>query len=611
MIGGRGMGMGMGKGMGREKHAPVTREDLKDLKYADIKFIFPFLKKHRWSILWALFWHVMTAFVGIIPPMILRSMLDDYLSGTNPDFSALLQNAWILIFLYVVLFFASYMQNRVSTVTGQLVIKDIRETIFLRFIRYPMSFYGSHKRGGLLSVVTNDVNILSNAVTSGIVTLVTDIFSIVMIGIIMINLDWLLGVIVVCVLPLFLWTMRKYRRKMRKTFFQVRQKVAQMNANVVENVSGIRVAQSLAVEDRNVKDFNQISQENFDIRMKSTNLHAKMNAVVSINTFLILAIMMGFGGFRYITSAGAFTIGTLIAFVQYTMQFIAPVQNLANLSNTFLEAGAALMHIRKASEVTDDIPEPPAPIALPKDVQGDVRLMNVDFNYIPAEPLFENLSMTIPAHEKLGIVGETGAGKTTLINLITRLYDVKSGSIQIDDIDVRSMRQKDLRSLMAIVSQNVFLFSDTIFNNIKFGRPTASDEEIKEAAKLARSESFIASQPKGFETKLGDQGYGISGGQRQLVAYARLILARPKIAILDEATSNIDSYTENLIQLNMDEVMKDTTVLIIAHRFATLQRVDRIIVLRKGKIAGVGTHAELMRTNEYYRDLCTKQYSKL
>lgn len=269
------------------------------------------------------------------------------------------------------------------------------------------------------------------------------------------------------------------------------------------------------------------------------------------------------------------------------------------------------MHLRKGLEVKDEIPEPAHPASLPETVQGEIHLIDVSFRYLDNEPLFENLRMTIPAHEKLGIVGETGAGKTTLINLITRLYDVNSGAIQIDGIDVRSIRQQDLRSLMAIVSQNVFLFSDSIFNNIKFGRPTATDQEVIDAAKLARAESFIASQPKGFETKLGDQGYGISGGQRQLVAYARLILARPKIAILDEATSNIDSYTENLIQLNMDEVMKGTTVLIIAHRFATLQRVDRIVVLRNGMVVATGTHEELLKTNEYYRDLCSKQYSKL
>jgi ATP-binding cassette subfamily B protein len=398
---------------------------------------------------------------------------------------------------------------------------------------------------------------------------------------------------------------------MRSTFFSIRQKVAQMNANVEENVSGIRVAQSLAVEDRNVRGFNQISQETYNLRMRSINLFATMNAVVSINTYLILAVMMGVGGFRYITTNGAFTLGTFVAFVQYATQFIGPVQDLANLSNTFYEAGAALLHIRKGMEVKLDIPEPETPVPLPEIVAGEVKLVHVHFRYKEDEPLFEDLNVTIAAHERVGLVGETGAGKTTLINLITRLYDVQEGAVLIDDIDVRDLRQKDLRSLMGIISQNAFLFSDSIFNNIKFGRPSATDEEVKQAAELARASSFIAIQHKGYETRLGDQGYGISGGQRQLIAYARLILAQPKISILDEATSNIDSYTENLIQQNMDQVMQSATVLIIAHRFATLQRVDRIIVLRNGAVEATGTHDELMETCDYYRELCEKQYSKL
>ncbi|HMF32170.1 MAG TPA: ABC transporter ATP-binding protein, partial [Candidatus Lokiarchaeia archaeon] len=292
-------------------------------------------------------------------------------------------------------------------------------------------------------------------------------------------------------------------------------------------------------------------------------------------------------------------------------QFISPVQDLANMANTFMEAEAALIHIRKGMEITAEIPEPENPVPLPEDVRGEIQLVDVGFRYKKDEPLFENINLTIPSHEKLGIVGETGAGKTTLINLITRLYDVQSGSVQIDHIDVRDLRQKDLRSLIGIISQSAFLFSDSIFNNIKFGRPSATDEEVKNAAELARASAFIAIQPKNFETRLGDQGYGISGGQRQLIAYARLILAHPKIAILDEATSNIDSYTENLVQQNMDQVMQMSTVLIIAHRFATLQRVERIIVLRNGQIEADGTHAELIESDDYYRELCEKQYSKM
>ncbi len=247
-------------------------------------------------------------------------------------------------------------------------------------------------------------------------------------------------------------------------------------------------------------------------------------------------------------------IGILIAFVQYANQFVAPVQDLTMLSNMLLDAGAALVHIRKGMNVTGLILDPDSPNPLPSEVGGKIDLNHVSFRYSEDIPLFEDLNIHVASHEKVGIVGETGAGKTTLINLITRLYDVKEGSITIDDMDVRSLRQQDLRSMIAIVSQNVFLFADSIFNNIKFGRPSATNEEIYEAARLARADTFIQNQPQGYDTFLGDQGVGISGGQRQLIAYPRMILAHPRIAILDEATSNIDSYTENLIQQNMNQV---------------------------------------------------------
>ncbi|HMF34421.1 MAG TPA: ABC transporter ATP-binding protein, partial [Candidatus Lokiarchaeia archaeon] len=465
-------GMGMGRGRGRGPRPPVNKEELKEFRFEDAKFLFPFLKKYRGALIWSIFWNLVTAGIALIPPLILRNIIDQDISVSNPNFPAVIQYGLLLIALYSFYFYASYKSNRVTTITGQLVIRDIRTTVFQKFIKYPMSFYEANKRGQLLSIVTNDVNDLSDTVTSVIIGLVSDIFSITLIAIIMISLDWELGLLISLVLPIFLISLGRFRKRIRTTFLTIREKVAQMNANVEENVSGIRVAQSLAMEDRTVQGFNQISQQNFDIRMKSTNLFATMNAVVSINTYLVLAIMIGFGGYRYISTSGVFTLGILIAFVQYAQQFISPVQDLANMANTFMEAEAALIHIRKGMEITAEIPEPENPVPLPEDVRGDIQLVDVGFRYKKDEPLFENISLTIPAHEKLGIVGETGAGKTTLINLITRLYDVQSGSVQIDHIDVRDLRQKDLRSLIGIISQSAFLFSDSIFNNIKFGRPS-------------------------------------------------------------------------------------------------------------------------------------------
>ncbi len=582
----------------------INREESASLKGGHLRFLYPYIKSHWWSIVQGILWTLVTTMVGLIPPLLLKTILDVYIPTAN--MIAILQYATILIGLYVANYFSRVAQNWVTGVTSQRIIRNLRVSIFRRFIRAPMRYFEQNKRGELVSVVTHDVSYLNSAVSSGLSNLFSAVFSVILLTVVMITLDWPLGLVASACMPIMLISISWYRRKIWKNDYEIQQKIAQMNANVEENISGVRVTQSLAMEQRSAKGFNQISRQLSELRTKSVKMFAKMNAVVSTFTYLLTAVIIAFGGYRYITGV---SIGVIVAFIQYTNQINNPINDLLLLSDTFIHASTALQHIRELMMIPPVIPEPDHPIPLPGDVRGEITLNKVYFSYTD-QPLYENLSLTIAAHEKLGIVGETGAGKTTLINLITRLYDVKAGSVRIDGIDVRSLRQQDLRSLIAIVSQDVFLFSDTIFNNIKFGRPTATEEEVYEAARIARADIFIQHQTRGYETKLGDQGAGVSGGQRQLLAYARLLIARPKIAILDEATSNIDSYTENLIQQNMDLAMKGSTVLIIAHRFATLKRVDRIILLSNAAIKALGTHDELMQSSEYYRELCEKQYSK-
>lgn len=586
---------------------PVSREELKALKRKDFQFILPFLKRKIPAIIKALIVTISHAILAILPPLVLRLIIDTYLPQQN--LPMVIQYGFILIALYFISYVVSVIQNRIMVITGQQVVRDVREAVFSKYLEFPMVYYEGNKRGTLLSIVTGDVNILSDSITSGIINLITALFSLVLVIVTVVTLDLWLGILISIMYPFIILSTRRIRSRMRKNFFEIRNQMAKMNANIEENVSGIRVAQSLAVENRSIEGFNQISQETYDLRMRSTNLFATMDAVMVINTYITLALMIGLGGYRYLN--GAITIGTLIAIIQYSTQIMAPVQQLSQLYNMFLEAGAALLHIRQSMENVQYIPEPKTPTLLPDNIQGAITFQNVSFRYVPSVPLFDNFNLLIQPHEKIGIVGETGAGKSTLINIMTRLYDIQSGCITLDGIDIRNLRHQDLISCIAIVSQNVFLFSDTIANNIRFGRPTATDTEVMEAARLARADGFIKQRKEGYNSKLGDLGIGLSGGQRQLVAYARMILAHPKIAILDEATSNIDSYTENLIQQNMDDLFRQMTVIIIAHRFATLQRVDRLVVIRNGKIEAIGKHIDLLRTNQYYKELCEKQFSKM
>ncbi len=595
-----------GSGAERTLRMRATRNQKNDLKQKDYQFLLPFVKSHWKRILTSFILTVLNTLCAFLPPLLIRIMLDT--SIPQQDVLGVGEIAILLFCFYTIIYVLSFSQSRISMVTGQSILRNLRESIFHQFLAYPLTYYEGKKRGELLSVITNNTEILSSVVTFSIISLISTIFSITILAIIMLILNPILGLIVCTLVPTVFLGTGVYQSRLRRNFFEMQKQIAKMTASVEENVSGIRVTQALAVENRNVQGFNTISQETFRLRMQAVRLEVRMNTFVSIMTLIGYIVLLIVGGYWYIMDF--LTLGTLIAFMMFIDQFITPLQGLPNIINSFLEAGAVIQHIRKTTENVITIHDPIEPTPLPDNVQGKIELNNLHFRYVPSVSLYEGLNLTIEAHTKTGIIGETGAGKTTLINLITRLYEVNTGSIKIDGIDIRDLRQQDLRSIIAIVSQNVFLFADTIFNNIKFSRPTARNEEVFEAARLARAAPFIELMPRKYETLLGDTGVGLSGGQRQLIAYARMILAQPKIAILDEATSNIDPYTENLIQQNMDEALPGITLLIITHRFTTLKRVNRIVILRHGVIEATGNHKELMLKNNYYRKLFDKQYPK-
>lgn len=594
-------------GLGLRRFAETDRKKVRvrDISRKDLDIIFHHARPHLKSLVIVIITMALVSLIRIFEPLVTKVLVDDCILTGNSDGVIIL--ALVLVAMHGMTWLLHYVQTYLAAKVSQDIVMGVRRELYERIVSSSLRFHASRRKGELLSILTGDVEALSNAFTSGLVTLVNDVLSLGGIVVVMFLLDVPLTIVSLIVVPLLVLFLSVMMRRIRHAFVEVRRKIALLNAKVEENIAGMRVIQALSVESRQNRDFSDLSELNFQATMKAMVSFAVLFAVVSVNSFIAIALVIGFGGVRYIQQA--ITLGVLIAFFQYITHFIQPIRDIVFLNNTFQEAFAALLHVSETMNHPAEIPDPDDPVLLPVPARGRVELRNVSFSYGEA-PFIEGLDFVIDAGERVGIVGETGAGKSTLINLITRLYDVSGGAVLLDGVDVRAIGREDFRRNLAVVSQDVMIFAGTIKTNIKFGRPGASDADVVEAARLANAHGFIDALPRGYDTELGERGAGLSGGQKQLVAYARLLLARPAVAILDEATSNIDSYTESLIQQNMRAVLSSCTTIIIAHRFATLKAVDRLILIKDGRVVDSGSHEALYARDEYYHKLFDEQFSK-
>ncbi len=583
----------------------MRQENIKFTK-KDFQILIPLIKQSKKIIIFALIIAVISSTFNLVPIIVQKTIIDDLILKGNE--MGLIIFSILLIIVFFLQWLIAYIKTRSIQNVSQKIVFNLRSVVFNRILSLSLKQTNETKKGELLSVVMNDVNVLSSSVASGIIVFVTDIITLIGLTLVMIFLDVILTLIALLIALIIVFSSRRYRKKVRGTWLNERESVAQLSSNVEETLSGIRVVKALAVESKKEEDFLKLNIKNFDITMKGTQLSASFSALISIITTLLIVSVIFIGGILFYF--GNISLGDFIIFYLYTTLFIQPIKGLSGIYTTFQIAVIAIKHITKCLEKPNDVPEPENPIPLPIPFNGRVEYKDVSFSYTN-EPFIENLNFIINSGEQIGIVGEMGAGKTTLIKLITRLYDVTAGTILLDGIDIRDLSKKELRETIAVVSQDTTIFADTVKNNLLFGNPESTDEQIIEAAKLSYAHKFIQTLPKGYDTVLGDMGTGISGGQKQLLAYTRLILAKPKIAILDEATSNLDSYTENLIQENMKKVLTGCTTIIVAHRFATIQDVERLILIDNGSIKAVGSHEEIYKNNKYYRELYDIQSNKL
>jgi len=540
---------------------------------------------------------MITSLSALVGPYLIGKAIDNFIIPKNfPGLSSLVI---FMVVLYLGNSLLLWLQGRLTAKTVQKIIFEMRKEAFDALQNLPVRFFDGILHGDLMSRVTNDLDNISNSLSMGVTQIFSSLITLIGTVIVMLWLSPVLTGISMIVTPLTFLCTQAVSRQTRKYFSENQTILGELNGLVEENISGLKVVKIFSREEKEREKFHVVNE-----RLRDTSIRAQIySGIVGplMNTLnnASFALVGGFGGWLAIQKV--ITVGTIASFITYSRQFSRPLSELATNLNMLQSAIASAERI---FQILDEPPEPPDPpdAEEPERLRGEVEFRNVSFSYREGVPVLENVSFHVQPGQMVALVGPTGAGKTTIVNLLTRFYDIDSGTILIDGKDIRTIKRDILRSLLGIVLQDTYLFSESIRENIRYGRLSATDEEVEEAARLAHAESFILKLPEGYDTFLFDGGKNLSQGQRQLLAIARAILADPAILILDEATSNVDIRTEKYIQSAMRRLMSGRTSLVIAHRLSTIRHADMILVIQEGKVIERGTHEELLqKKGSYYR----------
>ena len=536
-------------------------------------------------------------------PWLIGRAIDRSILGEDP--SGLFRTMALLFGVYVAGTLATRGQIRQVGTVGQSVLASLRERIFERLQRLPLRFFDRRPAGDLMSRVTNDVDTLNQLLSQGFTQLLGALFSLVGIVVAMLVLDWRLALVCFTIIPVMLLTNVLFARRARRAFRTTRETVGDVTAGLQEEIIGVREAQAFNRTEANIERFRERNEANRAANIQAVAITAAFAPAIDVLSTLATAVVIGYGGYLVVT--GTLTVGLLTAFLIYVQQFFRPIQ-LA--SQVYTQAQAALAGAERIYNILDEEPEPPDPPGVERleTVEGRVTFSKVSFAYEPGRPVLRDVSFEVEPGRTVALVGPTGAGKTTIANLIPRFYDASEGSVRVDGHDVREVERRSLRRHIASVIQEPFLFSGTVAENIGYGRIGASREEVEAAARAVSAHDFIERLPQGYDTRLGTGGGTLSGGQRQLVSFARAVLADSRILILDEATSNIDTRTEALIQEALRTLLEGRTSVVIAHRLSTIRNADLILVVEGGRIAERGTHASLLVSGGLYADLYRRQF---
>jgi ATP-binding cassette subfamily B protein len=496
---------------------------------------------------------------------------------------------------------------------GQHVLRKLQTEVFDHLHELSLGYYSKHESGDLMSRITNDTSTIQQAIGFALVQVLSGLLIVVWIGYTMLAINWAYGLLSLTVVPLMAITTVWFSGQARKAFRRTRREIGNVNAELEESISGVREAQAFAREDANIESFRQSNAANRDANVRAVAYTSALAPALEAFGYVAIAIVAGVGGVMMLSGqtlgGSVVTLGLIITFIGFVQRFNQPIAQIAvmwaNIQSAIAGAERIFDILDEMPDITERFDAQPMP-----PIQGHVVFDRVRAEYKPGEPVLKDISLVAERGQTIAIVGPTGAGKTTLVNLLPRFYDVTGGSVTIDGVDVRTVTLQTLRRQIGVVLQDTFLFSDSVMNNIRYGRPEASDEEVIAAAKLSRADEFIVKLSDGYETVLGERGAGLSQGQRQLLAIARAAIADPHLLILDEATSSVDTRTERQIQAALDQLLAGRTSFVIAHRLSTIRNADQVLVLVAGEIVERGTHEELLERSGFYYNLYMSQFKR-
>ena len=571
-----------------------------------IRRLYYFFKPYRWWAVLAIILTLTAAFLGSVRPKLTQIAVDDYIA--NGDIPGLY---YIVLLLgaaltgeFLVLVFNTYLTRWF----GQGVLFDLRNTVFKKIQSLHVQFFDKNPIGRLITRTTSDIEALSELLSDGIVNMIGDMFRIIFILFFMLSMSWELTIISVLVLPILFYSTFWFKSKVRIAFLNVRDQIARMNSFVQENISGMAIVQLFNREEKQRQKFQSINAEHRDAHIKTIFYFSIFWPVIEVLASLAMALVVWYGGARALM--GQVTFGVLLAFIQYVRQFFNPIRGLSEKYNTLQSALASSERIFDVLDTPKEVLETQNPVNI-SNPKGKIEFENVFFRYNEEEDdVVKDLNFKAEPGENIAIVGATGAGKTTIINLLLRYYDIQKGSILLDGHDIRDLSLFDLRSHFGLVLQDNALFSGTIMENITLGNPAINKDSVKQAAHEVEADYFINKLPGKYEYVLRERGASLSLGQKQLICFVRAMVYKPEILILDEATSSVDSETEEYVNKACEKMMEGRTSIVIAHRLSTIHEADKILVMHKGEIREMGPHNQLMKRKDgIYRKLYELQYS--